>query len=594
MSACSAGGERPRHKFFVARPAWLIAILLPAVWLASGCDTAETITSGDTTARGPQSLRPMIDPDQCRDLVDRALNMLHPERLGITADRKTAAGVLNQWALGCGGVASLPAESGDVLERLLAPEVLQRLRAELFSGRDCSHVRNCLLMKAIVDFAGAVDSDLERVGELFDYVVRNVQLEDQPPEGLPLTPYEILLFGRGAAEDRAWVFAELLKQLRLDAIVLRPADGTGAEIDAGGASGARAWLVGIPLDGEIYLFDVQLGLAIPRSEDASPTSAEPATLDDVLKRPELLRALDIPGGEAYPLTADGLQSPSAELIGHAGWWSPRMKGLQAMLSGEQAVVVHDALAGSGPSQGALARIAEVGEGRWTAEAIALWPHAEQRMAAFENLDQKRPQDLYAPLRAPLPIVRVEYQVVEGNPPTARIDRVEYGATKNDLLSTRTEQILGEFDTAVQRYTTLRGVETALVTGTDAQGRTLAIPRELRAIVVRNLPPAYRSLHRLAAEDAAFWAGISQLESGDRAGGLGTLAQYANDYPAGHWIPLCQRRRAELLAAAGRLDEAVAILEEFVSKWPDVPGRHGDQWRLARWKAAAKPEAKSAE
>ena len=67
---------------------------------------------------------------------------------------------------------------------------------------------------------GDVLNGLERAKTLFDWTVRNIQLEPDEEGRIPQFPWETLLFGRGTAAERAWVYVLLLRQLDIDAAVL--------------------------------------------------------------------------------------------------------------------------------------------------------------------------------------------------------------------------------------------------------------------------------------------------------------------------------------------------------------------------------------
>ena len=75
---------------------------------------------------------------------------------------------------------------------------------------------------------GDVLDELDRARNLFDWTVRNIQLEPDRLDRIPQLPRETLLFGRGTASERAWVFILLLRQLDIDAAVLAVDQGRGA------------------------------------------------------------------------------------------------------------------------------------------------------------------------------------------------------------------------------------------------------------------------------------------------------------------------------------------------------------------------------
>ena len=70
--------------------------------------------------------------------------------------------------------------------------------------------------------------DLDRAKSLFDWTVRNIQLDADGPNRVPLFPWETLLFGHGTATERAWVFILLARQVGIDAAMLGMGEGRGA------------------------------------------------------------------------------------------------------------------------------------------------------------------------------------------------------------------------------------------------------------------------------------------------------------------------------------------------------------------------------
>ena len=86
------------------------------------------------------------------------------------------------------------------------------------------HVRNCWLFKqARSGIVRQHDSDASRSVALFDLACRIVALAGKGEPTIPQNLYDIAVIGKGTAEDRAWVFAELLRQTGIDAVILRPA-----------------------------------------------------------------------------------------------------------------------------------------------------------------------------------------------------------------------------------------------------------------------------------------------------------------------------------------------------------------------------------
>ena len=98
--------------------------------------------------------------------------------------------------------------------------------------------------------AAAADTDLERATRLFFYVTRNIVLRSEEDSTLPLAPFGVAMFGEGNARDRAWLFINLLRDLRIDAVVLQAKESP------------KNVLVGGLLGGEVYLYDPELGLPV--------------------------------------------------------------------------------------------------------------------------------------------------------------------------------------------------------------------------------------------------------------------------------------------------------------------------------------------
>jgi hypothetical protein len=146
-------------------------------------------------------------------------------------------------------------------------------------------------------------------------------------------PWETLLLGRGTAVDRAWVFLLLARQQRLDAAALAvgdPGDPEKQEVLPG--------LVVVLHKGQLYLFDLGLGLPIPArkgiTRDArGQLDIHPATLAEVIADDGLLRQLDGSPESPYPLKASQLAKVTILLEASPASLSQRMKLLESRLVG---------------------------------------------------------------------------------------------------------------------------------------------------------------------------------------------------------------------------------------------------------------------
>ena len=217
------------------------------------------------------------------------------------------------------------------LAKRISPEALA---ARAFQPEDARHIQEAIWIRDISRWAhGEGFNDVARATALFDWTVRNIQLEPDD-DSVPRRPWQTLLYGRGTAEQRAWVFARLGRQLGLDVVILSippaaAADGKSAPKTAA----AKFWLPALFSEGQLYLFDTRLGLPIP-----GPDGKGVATLEQVRKDDALLRKLDIDGAK-YPVTAESLKSVEIDLVADPFSLSRRASQMEANLSGDDRLIL---------------------------------------------------------------------------------------------------------------------------------------------------------------------------------------------------------------------------------------------------------------
>ena len=174
--------------------------------------------------------------------------------------------------------------------------------------------------------------DVSRATALFDWTIRNIQLgsdEDAPPR----RPWHALLYGRGTADQRAWVFAALCRQQGLNVVMLgiptAPAGSEKPEADKTASSGAvKYWLPALLSNKQLYLFDTRLGLPLP-----GPQHNGVATLEQIVNDDSLLRQLDTDGAP-YPITADLAKNSEAHIVADPFQLTLRAALLEVGLPGE--------------------------------------------------------------------------------------------------------------------------------------------------------------------------------------------------------------------------------------------------------------------
>jgi tetratricopeptide (TPR) repeat protein len=235
-------------------------------------------------------------------------------------------------------IATLP----DSLMKLPEVENLGKLE---FDRSDGVFFQEVVWLRDASNWARGEDvEDVARAKGLFDWTVRNVQLEwDRGgPAGPRIlqTPWETLLLGRGTALERAWVFILLARQQGLDAALLAIPDR-----GASSGQGLKPWVVGVLSEGQLYLFDPELGMPIPgpdgvRLNEDGQLDIQPATLSQVAADDALLRNLDLDAGHPYPVEAKQLQDGVVVLLeASPPYLQQRMRMVEARLTGAEKMVL---------------------------------------------------------------------------------------------------------------------------------------------------------------------------------------------------------------------------------------------------------------
>ena len=188
---------------------------------------------------------------------------------------------------------------------------------------------------------------LEQAVQMCDWVVCNIEMrsnwipinQQRVVEVLPQHPWQTILLGYGTAFDRITVFLELLRQRRIDVALLAVPHPSDPNVPL-------YWGVGVLLDGEVYVFQLEYGFPIPGAEgvsvgdDGTLQFSNVATLSQLMQDDSLFRRLDLSEEQKFPLTADMLAQTTAHFFLPPESVSMRMKVLEAELSGEQNMVLY--------------------------------------------------------------------------------------------------------------------------------------------------------------------------------------------------------------------------------------------------------------
>ena len=557
------------------RFAWTVAgrlvVGLLVLVLACGCtgDVSKRPTGGTAETSSKRKRRR-------NDVLDTLLEMSQPETLVIRTRRETVVSLLHDW-VSMGGETFETVEPVDAAyTSRLDERLVERIRSPRFAIRDVTHIRDsqwyARIGKTVV--AGA-QTDLQRVGRLFYYVTRNIVLRSDDETKLPLAPFGIAMLGEGNARDRAWLFVNLLRQLRIDAAVIQVADPS------------PGLLVGVLLDGEIYLYDPALGFPIPGAE-APATAAvidRPATWAEVTKDDSLLEGLATSDGSPYPFTAETLAGANVSLVGASSYWAPRMRRLQLALTGDKDLLLWDPLESSEiVPKGVLARLAS---GGFDKKAITIWDYPERRRDGNASFSTQQLQTFALRQRAfesPIPVERV----LANDKGDIELQLAKRGQFRHRM--SRNRQLLGEWKTSVTTFLKIR-----MWRDVPPLPKQIGfVGRREQAAVKAMMPTRVRLVHEEAADDAAFWAAVCQYEQGQVESAANALREYLTRSGLHEWESGAVWLEALWRAELGQLAKAIEILGTIAK---DDPHWAGAQVLLKRWKPLAadsvKPSAKKA-
>jgi hypothetical protein len=341
-----------------------------ALGLLAWCGCGSPSTPGAGTKKGTSVRR--FDEDLFKVSV-HGLNQVEDYDVGQALRQTTDR--LNQW------IAHQPVESGWKPDPLLAtlPEALAKLeplkdldKLELRTSplyRDDFYLWEAVWLRDLAQTARGEKPDaLHQAASLFDWIVRNIQLEPIPARdekqatGFAQRPWETLLLGRGSALDRAWVFVLLARSQGIDAGLISVSDASATAQPAPG-------LVGVLHEGEIYLFDLALGLPVPAPDSMQIDSTgqltmRPATLSQAVADSNVLRQLDATLELPYPLKAEQLQKAVVLLEASPSALSQRMKLIESRSAGEDRLPLCAAPSAQAQRFRACKHVADV----------RLWPH----------------------------------------------------------------------------------------------------------------------------------------------------------------------------------------------------------------------------
>jgi hypothetical protein len=434
------------------------------------------------------------------------------------------------------------------------------LAAQKFEPNDPRLLQEAVWLRDIARWAqGDNFNDLARATALFDWTIRNIQL-DADDGAATRRPWQVLLHGHGTAEQRAWLFALLARQQGLDVVMLRIAEGEGQRAEgqqqtsgpqpsalssqpsdpqSPAPSPQPRWLPAVVLNQQLYLFDSRLGLPIPGPKDEGV-----ATLDQVRQDDALLRQLDVEGSP-YPLNAEAFKNVEAYIVADPFDLSWRSRLLESKLAGDDNLVLTSA-----PSH-----VAEQLKDVPGISAVKLWD------VPFRTLRDQLNLGITARHREAL-----AFEPFAHRPGLWKARVLHFQGRKAEAEKGSLDEATDDHRDAAALYTSKN------VRPTDRQ-------------IQRTSSSEKRRVDTTAKLGATYWIGLMSYDDGKydvAADWLGRPELAADDSP---WAAGARYNLARAQEARSNFAEAAKLLDEDKS-----PQQHGNQVRARRLKAQAEAEA----
>ena len=499
------------------------------------------LATPDKTEDPNQPLRPQVansnDQLKAEKELARILLGMEPGTLDVNRDRLQATDDLNIWLKDFPLPEKEPALTDDAAlrEKLLSGLGLETVNADRAVPADVAHIRMSLLARETVEYMTRKHPrDLDRMAALFEFVVRHVsgELEQQP-----ITAFEAFLFGKGTVSDRVWCFAELMRQMHFDTVLVLPKSDDPQK--------SQFFLIGVISDDQqVYLFEPRFGVPVFDPEVAKDSAYPelPVTLAQARENPEILKQFDLPN-LPYTLSAEDLKQVRVLLVGSPSQWAPRMARVEVRLPVETRANLYSGLGENRlRSPGAYQRVVEAGEKHqlWTEENVRIWTFPfkqEQALAAAFNDPNSYYQQMLRISSGPLILAR--------DPETGQ-------------------------ETMRPARSTIHEVRVEQLTGRSAVALGNLFP-------IRTAAQSLRIQENLIAEDiGAFLAGQCQLESGQYEAAQDTLSAYLTKRQSGMWGQEAIDELAHCLRIQGKLPEAFGVLNQSTN----MTVRRG--WLILRW------------
>ncbi|MCP4787945.1 MAG: hypothetical protein GY903_30405 [Fuerstiella sp.] len=539
-------------------------------FIGCGGSKSQPVSGGTDAKRQGQE----TDAEKCRKRLSAAIRRFEPESFSLQSNPERTVNGLNSWIKSCGADEMRGMKLDDSALQMLDANAQRLASAGIYTASDAAYIRDCWVLRELTrsivertDAAGVSDTDRTEahVVAIFDWIVRNISLQPLDQERVPLGLFDVLLTGHGSAEDRAWVFAEALRQQQIDAVVVT----TDSEPTDGGRLDSAQWIMAVILEDSGLLFDVISGLPVTDGEA------------DDLQNPKPAGLLTLKGHQRW-------KDSSVLLVAQAAVFAPRMLLLQKQLAASDAAVLYEELTGGVSEIRPLVdRIVAASGDVWSNDSVAVWDYPEQRTIASLSLSEAQQQQYFRLMRPfNAPFERTEYTaesteemttVPEALPPEERRRLVQerlmkdfsrmmessedmFGKPSRRLLKGRIQQIMGGIDIGVIQQ--LQQIRIASM----RDSLRVRVPDEVQkeygfpAVVAFPFPELIREVNQSSMGDAMYWTAMCQFDRREVGAAITTLVNYRRQYPEDRWRFPSLANQALALLVQERHEDARRILE----------------------------------
>jgi tetratricopeptide (TPR) repeat protein len=575
-----------------------VVLSVLVLWIVSADRAIPTggITQGDLEQRNAvneqllnyvrQSLEHLEDHllDQMQQFVERLNQWIVTQRAS------------KNWRVDPLVVRSVPED----IQLKLRFDLMRELKFQMHEGPVLQEAAWLRDISRAVESSSPGDDDLVLAQRLFDWTTRNIQLEPEPRTPIDLS-WHTLILGRGTALNRAWTFILLARQQGLEVCMLGyPApDGSGTILP---------WVPALLHQGELYLFEHEVGVPVP-----GPGGAGVATLSQAMADPRILAQLDVDERRLYRIAYNDLKDREIVALIEASpqYLSQRMEILENQLSGRQRLVLTVRPSRLEEAYLACKHIARVEIWQYPYQVLLnnQKMSEQERLQSVARMNMFRLQGIVAESqrnKTLMPEHIQEFMQSLGQNTNEPTPEQVYKELPGALWKGRMLQFRGEFageQGAVHYFQAMRPTDAELAALEGKMNEQLEKLRQQIDEVQRPgpaplAPDKVDKLKQIAADlqqrlaelpqsiamltearrHATYWLGLIAYERGDYQTSADYLSkQILEKDPGSPFVDGARYNLGRALEALGRYDEAIQLFESDTS----VQQRYGSLWRMQR-------------